>query len=103
MELRNHPLMSYMGYGSWPPLWAWIDGKEDKKPRGEVGILKEVIFHQSSVLARCFLIIEYDESRYIGGLLFDNLPFCRQIVDLLRASCGQPINSIGDLDISHTL
>jgi hypothetical protein len=95
--------MSYVGYSNWPPLWAWIEGKEDKKPMGEVGILREVIFYKPSVLARCFLIIEYEESRYIGALLFDDLPFCRQVVDLLQACCGQPMKLIGDLDISHTL
>lgn len=52
MQLRSHPLMSYVGYPNWPPLWAWIEGKENKKPVGEVGILKEVIFYQPSVTSQ---------------------------------------------------
>lgn len=103
MKLRDHPLMTYVGYPNWPPLWAWIEGKEDKKPTGEVGILKEVIFYQPSQLARCFLIIEYEQSRYIGAVLFDDLTFCRQVVDLLRGCCGQPMKRIGDQDVGHTL
>jgi hypothetical protein len=37
--LRNHPQMSYKGVSSWPPRWIWLDGPEDKHPKGEVGIL----------------------------------------------------------------
>jgi hypothetical protein len=42
MLLRDHPLMSFKGMSSWPPVWTWIDGHEKKSARGEIGILKEV-------------------------------------------------------------
>jgi hypothetical protein len=43
MLLRNHPLMRYRGLSNyWPPAWLWIDGVENKHPRGEIGILTSV-------------------------------------------------------------
>jgi len=41
MLLRDHPLMSYRVVRSWPPIWTWTDGRENKRPRGEIGILRE--------------------------------------------------------------
>jgi hypothetical protein len=38
MLLRDHPLMFYKGVSNWPPAGVWIDGPEDKHPKGEVGI-----------------------------------------------------------------
>src|SRR5213593_1335425 len=37
MDLRNHPLMSRRGARNWPPVWTWIGGGENKRPKGEVG------------------------------------------------------------------
>ena len=42
MLLREHPLVSRHGVCNWPPVWAWTSGLENKRPRGEVGILKAV-------------------------------------------------------------
>jgi hypothetical protein len=42
MLLRDHPLMHYRGVRSWPPVWAWIDGREDKRPKGEIGVFRRV-------------------------------------------------------------
>jgi len=36
MKLRDHPLLSRYGVKSWPPTWTWIDGRANKKPKGEV-------------------------------------------------------------------
>jgi hypothetical protein len=56
MELRNHPQMSVQGRRSWPPVWVWIDGKPDKHPKGEVGVLKKSDnpFDHPSSLTDCF-------------------------------------------------
>ena len=40
MLLRDHPLMFRRGVRNWPPVWTWINGQEDKRPRGEIGTLK---------------------------------------------------------------
>jgi len=55
MKLRDHPLLSRYGVKSWPPTWTWIEGRADKKPKGGVGILKEV--KVSKTANRCFLVI----------------------------------------------
>ena len=41
MLLREHLLMSYYGFPSWPPSWTWVDGGQSKHPQGEVGIPTE--------------------------------------------------------------
>jgi hypothetical protein len=75
--LRNHPQMSYKGVPSWPPRWIWLEGPEDKHPKGEVGILRTVLLSKDRV-NRCFLLIFHEESSYMGCLLFDDFRLCRQ-------------------------
>jgi hypothetical protein len=102
MQLRNHPLMSYGGMPNWPPVWTWIGGEENKQPRGEIGILKEVRLAKVEPSNRFFLIIEYDEASYIGSLSFDDPSFCRQISKLLIDHCGYSIQDVGGLDVGQT-
>ena len=95
--------MSRNGVRNWPPAWTWMRGGKDKHPRGEVGILKEVVPSQGKPEDRCFLIIAYQGSEYLGCLLFNDEAFCRQIMELLKAHCNRSIAEIGGLEISHTL
>ena len=103
MSLRGHPLFSYRGMHSWPPVWTWTSGRDNKHPRGEVGILKRV--EKSNVLPadRCFLYIDYEGSYYIGCLLCSDHAFCSQIVRILEANLNKAIAQIGSLDISRLL
>src|SRR5215831_7922238 len=72
--LREHPLLRY-----WPPVWAWIGGGSDNRPRGEIGILRRV--ETSNLLPdRCYLYIDYQESSYVGCLLFNDLAFAHVIL-----------------------
>jgi hypothetical protein len=103
MLLRNHPLMRYRGLSNWPPAWLWIDGVENKHPRGEIGILTSVEVSNVPPANRCFLCIDYEGSSYMGCLLFDDRAFCGQIVTLLRGYLNRPIAEIGSLDLSYTL
>jgi hypothetical protein len=103
MLLRDHPLLSYKGIPSWPPVWTWVDGLENKRPRGEVGILQEVRLSNINPANRCFLSIEHEGSSYIGCLLIENQTFCAQIVNVLQGHCSCPITDIGSLDVAHTL
>jgi len=98
--LRDHPLMVYRRVHSWPPVWTWTDGAENKRPRGEVGILKIVGLSSVQPANRCFLHIEHQGSKYIGCLLIDNHAFCHQIVQLLQAHRNCSITKIGDIDVS---
>jgi hypothetical protein len=102
MELRNHSLMSYRKLATWPPAWVWVGGNEDRHPKGEVGILKQVRqVNGHPIVHRCFLWMEYADSMYLGCLLLDDLSFCQWVTKLLEENIGRPIESIGDLDLSH--
>jgi hypothetical protein len=109
--MRNHPFMTYRGQPNWPPKWTWTGKGENKRPLGEVGILKEV--HTSitdrrspeavAPYCRIHLFIEYRDGSYIGTLFFDDPAACRRIGDLLSTQCGKTIQEIGDLDLGHFL
>ncbi|HEU4342436.1 MAG TPA: hypothetical protein VFU31_12770 [Candidatus Binatia bacterium] len=106
MELRDHPLMSCQGHRSWPPMWAWLAGKEKRHAKGEIGILKGVNWPGRASPTRhpkCFLVMEHEAGLYIGCLLFDDTPFCYQVFYELQKYIGQPIQHIGGLDFSQTL
>ena len=102
LELRNHPRVSYRKFPSWPPSWVWVGGSEDKHPKGELGILKQVrMVNGHPIVHRCFLWIEYEDAMYLGCLLLDNLSFCEQIAKLLGKNIGRSIEYIGNLNLSH--
>jgi hypothetical protein len=103
MELRVHPLMSFRGVPNWPPTWTWMDGREDQHPKGELGILRTVLLSKTQRANRCFLLIFYEESSYLGCLLFDDEVFCCQITKLLQGYCNRPIAEIGSIDLSCSL
>jgi hypothetical protein len=88
---------------SWPPTWVWIIGRKSERPKGEVGILKELMPSKVSPGSRCFLIIDYHGGEYMGCLLLDDKAFCRQLQKLLPRFYNRPISEIGSLDLSHTL
>jgi hypothetical protein len=89
MLLRDYPLMSYRGIRNWPPAWTWINSRDDKQPRGEIGILTMAFLSTMQPANRCFLLISYEESSYMGCLLFDDATFCKHIGDLLQF-CRNP-------------
>ena len=103
MLLRDHPLLSYRGIPSWPPAWAWIDGPENKNPKGEIGTLIAVKLSLIEPPNKCYLIICDEGSTYMGCLFINDLSFCAQITELLQNHCGHSIRDIGSLDLSHTL
>ena len=103
MELRHHPLMSHRGLRSWPPVWHWIDGEENKYLKGEVGILTAASLTRIKPPTACYLIIEYEKARYMGSLLIDDSSFCQQVYDLLQRNIGYDIHYIGGLDLSNTI
>src|SRR5919109_3802287 len=100
MNLRNHPFISCRGVHAWPPAWNWLGDGLNRHPRGEVGILRDVKIPVTNPFNRCFLIMEYKKALYMGCLLIDDLLFCDQIGRLLQRHCGEPLASIGSLDLS---
>ena len=101
--LREHPLFNYHGMHSWPPVWTWMGGDSDKRPRGEVGILRRVEKSNLPQTDRCFLFIDYEGSSYIGCLLCSDHAFCSQIVRILQVHLNKTIAQIGSIDLTHTL
>jgi len=103
MDLRDHPLMSFYGIRSWPPVWSWAYGAKDRQPRGEVGILKDVRLSKIKPAQRCFLDIDHEGSKYIGCLLIEDHKFCDWATRFLHTCLERPIVEIGSLDVSYTL
>ena len=104
MSFRDHPLMHYRGVPSWPPTWTWTGRRENKCPKGEVGVLRGITQSNIQPANRCFLFIDYEESSYTGGLTVDYHAFCTQIVRFLQEhGYNRSIAEIGGLDLPHTL
>ncbi|HTM11217.1 MAG TPA: hypothetical protein VL754_22760 [Verrucomicrobiae bacterium] len=111
MQLRDHPLMTYRGVHTWPPIWTMISGKDKQRPRGEAGVLKEIKFTSIPPGAngdkrsynRIFLFIDHDGQSYIGCLMLEDYAFCQQLARLFRQQYGRRIEEIGGLDLEGTL
>jgi len=89
--------MNHQGVSNWPPVWTCISG-QGNPPDDETSSLEEV--HRSTVVKNeCFLIIECDETRYMGALQFDDEQCCEKICRLLSDHCGKSIRDIGELDV----
>jgi hypothetical protein len=103
MLLRDHPLMCYRGTRNWPPVWTWIGGPANKRPQGEIGILRKVSLSKIQPFNRCYLYVNHDGSSYVGSLLFDDAAFGKHIAEILRFCGNHPIEEIGSLDVSRPL
>src|SRR5262245_34910081 len=103
MKFREHPLMTYKGCRSWPPVWLWTGGGHNTKPRGETGILKEVYPSRIRPYDRCFLLIQVGTAEYLGALLISDSMFFLMIVRVLLKSIGKPLAKIGDTTLDFTL
>lgn len=88
------------GISNWPPIWVWTGGEKNERPHAEVGVLIKV---ELSLLdpRRLFLTIQYNDSEYMGGLLFDDAAVCRKIYHLLKGLYHHSISENGELDINH--
>ncbi|HEX9444164.1 MAG TPA: hypothetical protein VGA73_08580 [Candidatus Binatia bacterium] len=102
MNLRDHPLVSYRRHHSWPPVWSWIGGQREKTIAGETGVLKEVRQHEGD-LTKCYLVMDHDDSLYMGCLMISDVAFACQMFQLLKKSRGKSIQEIGALDLAYTL
>ena len=100
VKFRDHPLVSYRGTPSWPPVWskAGIDG--NKTVTGEIGILRQVN-HNAKLSKKCYLVIERDGVRYLGVLQFDNTAFGAKICDFLRSNIGRHVKDIADCELPN--
>jgi hypothetical protein len=99
MHLRDHPLLSYQGVPSWPPVWTRVGCEDLKTLRGEIGILKSIVARDLGRSTRCFLIIEYNGELYLGDLLISDPVACDYISQMIACCIGLGISHIGDLDL----
>jgi hypothetical protein len=102
VQLRDHPLLSYLGRRSWPPIWTWIGGERDRYLKGELGVLKEIRLSERPT-RKCFLIMEHESALYMGCLLIGDQAFCSQTFELIGQHRGYSITAIGDLNVDHLL
>jgi hypothetical protein len=72
-------------------------------PKGEVGILRDVIPSTVEPYDRCFLVMEHRDAEYIGALLLSDTAFCREIFGVLVKNRGKTIQEIGSIELAHTL
>ena len=79
MLLRDHPLISCYGIPSWPPNWMLLNGTGPSRLTGEIGILRGVRANDLPSTRRCFVYMEYEQSSYLGCLLFYDITFGRHI------------------------
>jgi hypothetical protein len=85
-------------------VWTWRGGEgKDTRPRGEVGILRDVFLSEVEPRSRIYLIMEHENTEYMGSLLFADAAFCAQVYELLSRQRGSQIAQIGDLDVSYLL
>jgi hypothetical protein len=98
MKLRSHSALCYRGFQSWPPVWTREFGPETF-PSGEVGILEDV--HRSVLKNQCYLVIQYNGSRYVGVLQCEDGEFFERVYQCLSQGRGRPIHEIGELDIDQ--
>jgi hypothetical protein len=102
IKLRDHPLMSYRGFSTWPPVWTQTGSGPVKTLFGEIGVLRYA-YSSLQPFSQCTLLIDYENQRFAGVLLFDNPDFCVQICNLLQANANRSIEEIADLDLSFTM
>jgi hypothetical protein len=103
MVFRDHPLMRYCSAPSWPPVWVWMGGLGDKYPKGEIGVFRRLEESYIQPSNKCFLLIDHEESSYMGCLMVNDHAFYTQIVRFLQHCYDRPVAEIGSLDLSYTL
>ena len=100
MQFRDHPLISYRGCPSWPPVWSRVGREGLKTLRGEIVILKSIIARDLGRSTKCFLITEHEGEQYVGTLLISTPSDCAAICQFLSLQSGRSIREIGDLDVA---
>jgi hypothetical protein len=104
MQLRDHPLLHYLGMRNWPPRWhSRQDGGETFS--GELGVLTNVVACRRvpglMQLPQLHLYMTEDGTPYIATVLFSDATFCAGLGDLLKSHYGRTLEGIGALDVSR--
>jgi hypothetical protein len=95
LKFRDHPLTLRNGIKAWPPEWITSSGNTTT---GEIGILQYVAIGLL-IDTTFFLFIDYQHSRYVGLMSFDDSITCQKVYDLLKSNVGRSIEEIGGLKL----
>ena len=90
MKLRDHPLLRQHLIPQWPPVWASLVNEGERISGSVDGVLTEV----REAMSRSdgiVLIMHHNDNRYGSILIFSDLAFRRQVVELLKNSVGLSI------------
>ena len=79
----------------WPPLWATFYSAGDRFAIGDEGVLQSV----RRVEDRLSLTMKYDGREHVGSLQWTPPPTLDAVEKTLKASVGETIKAIGDLDV----
>jgi hypothetical protein len=99
LRLRDHPLFSHSATPTWPPIWVSLANGKITRVTGEVGILKEVRIDEINQ-DKCFLVIDHNDLKFTGCLMFNDRSFCLQMYHLLLDHCGDTIHDIAELQLA---
>jgi hypothetical protein len=94
LKFRDHPVTT-TGATPWPPVWIAASGNTTT---GEIGIL-EYVSIGLLIDTTFFLFINYQHSRYVGLMSFDDSISCQKVYSLLKPNIGRSIKEIGDLEL----
>jgi hypothetical protein len=107
MLLRDHPLMNYRGFKTWPPRWHARGDGTAPPVKGEIGVLTEVTIYnptpQNRSSPQLFLFMEDHGHQYLAAILFTDAAFCLQIGRMLQQHYGRRLEEIGALELSGLL
>jgi hypothetical protein len=96
LKFREHPPTTLgNGLKPWPPVWVTAS---ENRTTGEIGILKDVSIG-ILIDTTLFLFMDYQDSRYVGSMSFNDSISCQKIYNLLKPNVGRSIEEIGNLNL----
>ena len=100
MQFRNHRILVCDGVMTWPPKWVQSYGPGNNFVSGEVGVLDAVFLSKVFMNKVCLLIHTEEGNAYIGSISFENADSAKTVFEFLYDRIGNPIQSIGSMDLS---
>src|SRR5262249_3779850 len=97
MLLRDHPLNSRHGVPNWHPVGIWIGELENTHPKAFSSRQYLLVIQP---VDRFFLCVDYEDSAYIGCLLFNDYALCQQAAEHFFQFCCK--HSIADVGLASS-
>ena len=101
MRLREHPKLRWHGQPTWPPAFGGNYAGTERFPQGEQGILRDVKISPSYVATESVsLMIDFEGHPFSAELFFDDADFLKALYPKLCECVGQPISTVGDMEVN---